>query len=342
MLRRRGRAGPGLARATSACGCGPCPCGTTGIRKADHVDAQRRAVFRRTSPASAASPSMTGAIGCSPGTIVEARGGHARRKCVRVVAQPRAQLVAGLDQVEHAQRRRRRSRAARCSRTGTVASAAAASRRSPCAPTCSRPPRRRAPCRACRSGCRCDPCTSRNSGVPRPPSPTKPVACESSTITSAPYFARGRRSRASRAITPSIENTPSVAMSLTRAPARFLQPRLEFVEVVVGVAQALRLAEPDAVDDAGVVQRVADHRVLLVEQRLEEAAVRVEARRIQDRVVRAEERAQARLEFLVHALRAADETHRGHAIAVPVDRADARPRARTGDWRARGNCWRTD
>ncbi len=102
---------------------------------------------------------------------------------------------------------------------------------------------------------------------------------------------------------------------------RFLEARLELVHVVVGIAQALRLAQADAVDDARVVERVADHRVLLVEQGLEQAAVGVEARRIQDRVVHAEERAEARLEFLVHALRAADEAHRGHAVPVTVERA---------------------
>ncbi len=68
-----------------------------------------------------------------------------------------------------------------------------------------------------------------------------------------------------------------------------------------------------------MVERIADDRILLVEQGLEQATVGVEARRIQDRVIRAEKRAQARLEFLVHALRAADEAHRGHAVPVPVD-----------------------
>ena len=56
---------------------------------------------------------------------------------------------------------------------------------------------------------------------------------------------------------PSIENTPSVAIRRVRAPARLLQALLELRHVVVGVAVALRLAQADAVDDAGVVQRVA-------------------------------------------------------------------------------------
>ena len=127
-----------------------------------------------------------------------------------------------------------------------------------------------------------------------------------------------------RAITPSIENTPSVAISRTRASARLLQARLELVEVVVRVAEPARLAETDAVDDARVIERVADHRVLLVEQRLEEAAVGVETGRIEDRVVHPEERGEPRFELLVHGLRAADEAHRGHAVTVAVDRAMCR------------------
>ena len=77
------------------------------------------------------------------------------------------------------------------------------------------------------------------------------------------------------------------------ALARFLQARFQLVEVVVGIAQALRFAQAHAVDDARVVQRVADHCVLLVEQRLEQPAVRIEARRVEDRVLGAEERGSA-------------------------------------------------
>ena len=57
-----------------------------------------------------------------------------------------------------------------------------------------------------------------------------------------------------------------------------LESRLQFVEIVVRVAQALRLAEPDAVDDARVIERVADDGVVFVQQRLEQAAVGIEAR----------------------------------------------------------------
>ena len=161
-----------------------------------------------------------------------------------------------------------------------------------------------------------------SSGVPRPASPTKPTAWESSTIVSASW--RSARSQiADRFATmPSIEKTPSVATSLKRAPAASasLQLRLEVGHVVVAVPVALRLAQADAVDDARVVQLVADHRVLLAQQGLEEAAVRVEAARVQDAVVHAEEGGEGALQLLVDRLRAADEPHRGHAVAVAVER----------------------
>jgi hypothetical protein len=57
------------------------------------------------------------------------------------------------------------------------------------------------------------------------------------------------------------------------------QVLLELLHVAVLVTEALRLAEADAVDDRRVVERVADDRVLLARQGLEQAAVRVEARR---------------------------------------------------------------
>jgi hypothetical protein len=40
----------------------------------------------------------------------------------------------------------------------------------------------------------------------------------------------------------------------------------------------LRFAQPDAVDDAGVIEGVTDHRILIVEQGFEQTAVRIEAR----------------------------------------------------------------
>jgi hypothetical protein len=69
-----------------------------------------------------------------------------------------------------------------------------------------------------------------------------------------------------------------------------------------------------------VVEGVGDHRVTVVEQRLEHAAVGVEARAVQDRVLLAEEVRQPRLQLLVHLLGAADEADRRHAEAPAVQR----------------------
>ena len=165
------------------------------------------------------------------------------------------------------------------------------------------------------------PMTPQCSSVPRPLAPMKPVACESSTMTSAPYLSA--RSQISRkgAMLPSIENTPSVAMSRVRQSCVSFEMLLELGEIAVRVAQPPRLAEPDAVDDARVIQRVGDDRVVLAEHGFEQPAVRIPARRIEDRVLRAQETRQRRLELFVHGLRAADEAHRRHAVAVPVDGA---------------------
>ncbi len=107
---------------------------------------------------------------------------------------------------------------------------------------------------------------------------------------------------------------------------RLLQLRLQLVHVGIGEAVALRLAEANAVDDGGVVQRVGDDGVLRAEQRLEHAAIGVEAGGEEDGVVLAEPAGDALLQLAVQRLRAADEAHRGHAEAELVER-----RARGGD-----------
>jgi hypothetical protein len=94
-----------------------------------------------------------------------------------------------------------------------------------------------------------------------------------------------------------MENTPSVAMSRSAPALRGLEDLLEGGHVAVGVAVPLGLAEPDAVDDRGVVERVGDDRVLLAEQGLEEPAVGVEGRAVEDRVLGADEGRDAPLEL---------------------------------------------
>ena len=63
-----------------------------------------------------------------------------------------------------------------------------------------------------------------------------------------------------------------------------------------------------------------NHRVLGAEQGLEQPAIGVETGGEEDRVVRAEERGQPRFQRAVQVLRAADEAHARHAVAVAVHR----------------------
>ena len=95
-------------------------------------------------------------------------------------------------------------------------------------------------------------------------------------------------------MSPSMLKTPSVAMSRVRASFAAFSWASQIVHVGVAVAVALGLAEPDAVDDGGVVEGVADDRVLLVQQGLEQAAIGVEAGGIEDGILGAEEAGDAR------------------------------------------------
>ncbi len=61
------------------------------------------------------------------------------------------------------------------------------------------------------------PATPQCSGVPRPVGPKKPVAWLSSTITSASWRSARSQIGPSGATSPSMENTPSVAISRVRA-----------------------------------------------------------------------------------------------------------------------------
>ena len=53
--------------------------------------------------------------------------------------------------------------------------------------------------------------------MPRPERPSTPVACESSTATTASYLRASATMSGSLAMSPSIENTPSVKISFRRA-----------------------------------------------------------------------------------------------------------------------------
>ena len=99
-----------------------------------------------------------------------------------------------------------------------------------------------------------------------------------------------------------------------------LQLRFQIGHVAIGIAEAFGLAQADAVDDRGVVQRVGDHGVFLAQQRLEQATVGIEAGGVEDGVLGTEERGDLRLQLLVQILRAANEAHAGHAETVCVQR----------------------
>ena len=80
----------------------------------------------------------------------------------------------------------------------------------------------------------------------------------------------------------------------------------------------LGLAQAHAVDDRGVHQAVGDHHVLLVQDGFEDAGVGVHAGGEEDGVFGAQEFGQLGFQFLVDVLGAADEAHRGHAVAAGV------------------------
>jgi len=81
-----------------------------------------------------------------------------------------------------------------------------------------------------------------------------------------------------------------------------------------------------AVDDARVIEGVGNDGVALIEERFEQTAVRIETGGVEDRIVGAQKAAHALLKLPVHALRAADETHRGHAVALGVEGSSAASR----------------
>ena len=132
--------------------------------------------------------------------------------------------------------------------------------------------------------------TPDTSAEPRPVLPRKPVAWHSSMCTNASYFSAKAVIAAKGAMEPSIENTPSLVISLIRQPAasRRLQLRFQVGHVAVAVAEALGLAQAHAVDDRGVVQGIGDDRVVFAQQGFEQTAVGIEAGGVKDGVFGAE------------------------------------------------------
>ncbi len=100
--------------------------------------------------------------------------------------------------------------------------------------------------------------------------------------------------------------------------------RLEVRHVPGGEPVPPGLAQPDAVDDRRVVQRIGDHGVLGAEQWFEDRPVRIETGGEQDRVVGTDVVRDVGLHDPMEVERAADESDRGHAVAVPLDRLVSR------------------
>ncbi|KAF1792231.1 hypothetical protein GQ600_13683 [Phytophthora cactorum] len=100
------------------------------------------------------------------------------------------------------------------------------------------------------------------------------------------------------------------------AVLRVLELLLQVLHVHVLEAMTLGLAEPDAVDDAGVVELIGEYGVFLVEHSLEETSIGVKARRVQDGVLSAVEGRDGVFQLLVDVLRAADEAHGAEAKAA--------------------------
>ena len=96
-----------------------------------------------------------------------------------------------------------------------------------------------------------------------------------------------------------------------------LELGLQVGQIVVFIAIASGFTQAHPVDNAGVVQGVGDNGVLRAQQRLEQTAVGVETRWVEDAGLGVEKRRQGALQRFVQALRAADKAHRGHAV-TPV------------------------
>ena len=118
----------------------------------------------------------------------------------------------------------------------------------------------------------------------------------------------------SLAMSPSMLNTPSVMTSTVRVRAavgvaHVAQCVPKRIDVGVRKDPALGLGEPDAVDDAGVVERVADDDGALRRQDGDDARVRGEAGLEGQDGLGVLEVGQARLQLLVQGHRAGNGPH---------------------------------
>ena len=125
--------------------------------------------------------------------------------------------------------------------------------------------------------------TLQNSCVPRPVFPTNPTACESSTITSASYFSARSQISSIRKIAVHRKNAVRRNQTVSR-PAFFLQLFFEVIHIAVFKAKSVCFAKPHAVNNTRVIEFVGNNRVFFRQNCFKQPAVRVETRRVKNRV----------------------------------------------------------
>ena len=102
--------------------------------------------------------------------------------------------------------------------------------------------------------------------------------------------------------------------------ARLGQGTVQIRQVTGGISVRRGLAQPDPIDDRGMVERVRNDGVTLPQQGLEDSGVRIKTRREGDRSLGPEERRGPLFQLVVDVERPTDETHGCHAISVVVHR----------------------
>ena len=296
-----------------------CPWGTTGNEKATAYTPRCHSCSA-TALATTASPNMTGTIACSPGSKVNPAPCHTGTEACGVAVQTEPQVVGRLQQVED---RERGTDDGRSDRVGEqIGPGSLLEHLDDLA-----------------SSCDVTAAGATQGLAEGPGDDVDPVADAEPRRRSSATFAdeadRVRVVHHHECVVPVGECADLIercvvavhredAVGDDQAVARIgclLQPALQLGEVAVGVAETPRLAEPDPVDDAGVVERVGDDGVAVVEKRLEHSTVGVEARRKEDGVLVAEPGGQPCLQLAVDVLRTADESHRRHAEAALLQRA---------------------
>ena len=88
------------------------------------------------------------------------------------------------------------------------------------------------------------------------------------------------------------------------------------IHVGMVVAKPVCLAKAYSVNDAGMVQPIADHSVLFCQQGFKQPAVGIEARGIEDGVFGLQELGNLLLQLFVDFLSSTNESHRSHAVTI--------------------------